>query len=293
VRIIQLVNQIVFVIGLLVVSSVADAGDPVRYYMLRFQSLANPYLGEGFDPTDPESKRIKPTSLEFQTEKRREDAQRWEVDVSEITTNRSSTKTSDSDANFGLKEYLTTKTGSGTYSELVEQNSVFLVRAVAICETQRVVKPQLKPEVLSMSKDDFKINFGPSFVSKIDRGAYVFLVYVFSSVDQTERTKFQASLTATFGGASGGASLNEELKSRQVSTKYTLFTIQDGGSSVGPALVTNLASLKDHLKELSKGVNDAPAVVSFEVSNYLSEVPGFPHRWDDIGFGKTIIRVDE
>lgn len=118
-------------------------------------------------------------------------------------------------------------------SSMSRRNAYVLVRMTVETRTERLREFTLRPEASSAAANlvNFTPTFGDSFISAITYGGELFALMQFSATSASESQAMKASVKASAGAFSGGASMAQTVKTmsqgKNVSVKY----VQTGGAT--------------------------------------------------------------
>lgn len=271
----------------LVLSSTSYAAE---YWLVAFDDLLPPRLCDGYEPTAPEADRLLDPCLEFAVDHRREESARRQISVMEVTEQFTMERTDKSKVGASFKAYVTAKMSTEDYERLFRESSMFVVSVHYITRNDIPKIESLNVNVADFNKKSFRKAHGPRVVSRIDYGGYLYLVYIFNTVDRTLKSKIMASLDAAYKGGKADASVESELMTRLIRTEYTVDLIQDGGS--GTLFTKNAADLGAFLKEWEPTIADEAVPVRFFTSPYSKLASDIPWAYPDIGFGDIRIETE-
>ena len=258
-----------------------------EYVLLGNLSDTPPRIGDGFDPTKPSQSRLRKTAISFEKDKRRENTLHSDVHITELVESNQVIKGSGLSSDFGVKDFVTAKTGQESYSKVLEKHSVFVVQALFINNSEEAVNIKLNKDASGLDKNAFRDRFGIRVVNRIEFGGFIYLVYVFDTREVETRKNILKSLQASYSGVNGGVSFNEQLQQSGVRTEYKVYNSQDGGNVV-PFLGTNLSEFRAYLDTWVPSIEKRPVAVRYSTNKYKTFVDDFPHDWPDAGFGKTV-----
>ena len=254
---------------------------PSEYNLIGVISSAQPQLGDGFDPLDSNNSPGRKSAITFQPDDETLPSPIQSGFLSQVDNSVTTASSNLITLSGGIASYVAGKFMADDEESFYSHNTVFSVFAKVVTRQITAKNPTIANGVDLSTAGAFRDKYGAQFVSVVEYGGLVCLLFRFSTVDTTTKNTINASLSVW--QSSANLSLGEVLSQHNVTTAWGMQPYQVGGT-VPMFTGTDLPSFRQFLDMWVPTITGHADLIAIQTVDYESNIPHFSFNLPS-GFG--------